>query len=105
MLLHEAFRDHGAEFRFDFNQFYRFFGDCKVIHTSGVELFIECKVAHCRVNASLYMDHLQCERGEKRDIFSWKAQWDFLFTLVGLQKKAGNLHGFLIPRDVIPHEW
>ena len=51
------------------------------------------------------MDHYQCERGETRDIFSWKAQWDFLFTVVTLNETARTSRAFLISRDAIPHEW
>lgn len=105
MLLYRALQDHSTELCLDFNQYYRFFGDCKAIHRSGVELFIECKSSHCRSfgsGASLRMDHLQTERGSLQDLFSWKAQWDFLFTVPRIEDAAP---AFLIPRDRIPREW
>lgn len=87
-------------------------GDLKFVDvTNGAEYFVETKKNHWNIiedekTGSSIWRHSQAAMGfHERPIFTWKAQWDFLYTTQKFQRKPQDWRAFLIPRDEIPIHW
>ncbi|KAL9042304.1 MAG: hypothetical protein Q9180_000700 [Flavoplaca navasiana] len=100
--IHSAFQGFSNIFRVEFNDNFPFLGDFKIVDLDRAELFVEAKLQNCQFqlekgDPSNYMRHRQILslHGGIRLIFSWKAQWDFLYTA------SGN-EALFLPRDLIP---
>ena len=105
MRLHKAFADFSSRFGFENLDIYVLFGDFAFVHKpTGVEVIVEAKGKHCYYDLegeATYMHHHQYVKGfDGRMIFSWRVQWDFLFTEHISEDKA-----LFLPRDLIPKDW
>ena len=102
----EIFKTHSQRFRVEFVSVSPFLGDMRLIDKiTGEEVFVELKLGHCglvrREHSRLnVLWHLQAACGQKRPIFSWKAQWDYIFTVTSTRQT-----GYFLPRDDIPTSW
>ncbi|KAL8982261.1 MAG: hypothetical protein Q9205_003171 [Flavoplaca limonia] len=105
--LYEAFAKHSRDFRVELVGVSPLLADLKLIgHNRKAELFVEVKKEHCLLESDgrsktpqlLYIRQVLRDR---RLMFSWKSQWDYLFlTVKNMPTKA-----FLLPRDRIPIPW
>ena len=102
--LHAAFEHSSHKYRVETLNVGPLFADFKFVHkVSNVEVMVEIKSQHCWFELKeedAYMRHAQHAVGLGRNIFSWRVQWDFLYTL----PKQGRWALFL-PRDLIPDDW
>ena len=87
-------------------------GDMKLVYnTTGTEILVEVKKDHCDFAlgeelepSQRYMKHGQDVRGLRdRQVFSWKAPWDYIYTVQGRGKRREE--ALFIPRDMIPQSW
>ena len=101
-----AFKQHSTKFRVELLALAPLLGDCKLISIpTDEEIIVECKTAHCKLRhedaqGSWCLLHQPYALGSSRLIFSWRSQWDYLYT-----KLAGSHEGLFIPRDRIPKGW
>ncbi|KAL8636811.1 MAG: hypothetical protein Q9226_009206, partial [Calogaya cf. arnoldii] len=102
--IHAAFQEYSTAYRVEFTDLFPFLGDFKIVDLlHGTETFVEAKLNACKwrlkeAGSSNYMGHNHLtfnEDGEERFVFSWKAQWDYLYTV--WEGKA-----LFIPRDLFP---
>ena len=106
-VVHRAFLTYSDRFEVRFVEILPITADFKFFQESiGLEIFVEAKKSHCHFNLDpgLYnfMNHSQWDSKMERLTFSWKAQWDYLYTLNGLGHEREAL---FIPRDLIPQTW
>ena len=87
-------------------------GDLKFVDlTDGAECFVEAKKNHLRIiedeeTGSRIWQHKQDRLHFKQSaIFTWKVQWDFLYTTYTHQRDPDDKRAFLIPRDEVPTHW
>lgn len=104
----EAFRDHSKRFRVELIGVAPLIGDVKLVDkdTQKVVAFIELKRTLCRVVAGLsgsgeIFQHNQASTDQKRLIFDWKAQWDYIFTTTVDKPDTA----YFFPRGSIPASW
>ncbi|KAL8692789.1 MAG: hypothetical protein Q9218_002260 [Villophora microphyllina] len=108
--IEERLRQGSSRFRVQLTEIFPLSGDCTFLDSkTGEKVFVELKSAYCRIKHGLQpaIEHRQqvfwTRRGSKslyHPIFSWKAQWDFLYTMT-----ASRTEVLLIPRDRIPDSW
>lgn len=107
-VIHKAFLANWISFEVHLVDIFPISGDFKFVEKStGVEMIVETKGGHCIFNLDQeeggFMNHVQYPYGVRgRLIFSWKAQWDYIYTTNALCNKDEAL---FIPRDVIPPTW
>ena len=111
--LWKAFHKDSKRYQLNFCEIRPIFGDFKILHrTSGVESHIEEKTDHCRLvrdkeTGNLVLQHLQSSCGyTDRPVFTWKAQWDFLYaSIIPDPGDLGASQALFVPRDRIPKSW
>lgn len=89
------------------------FGDCKLVNVGNdQEQFIECKSGSCQFEYDAegrpcVLRHYQSRLGfSDVQIFTWKCQWDFLYTVAESSGISRPRHiAAFIPRDEIPQSW
>ncbi|KAL9035157.1 MAG: hypothetical protein Q9180_005010 [Flavoplaca navasiana] len=101
-VVHRAFGAYSDRFKVQFVEILPITADFKFFQEStGLKIFVEAKKSHCKFNldvgAASFMSHAQWDSKMERLVFSWKAQWDFLYTLDIHERQA-----LFIPRDFIP---
>ncbi|KAI4273778.1 MAG: hypothetical protein LQ337_004410 [Flavoplaca oasis] len=107
-VVYRAFAAHSVRFNVQFVEMFPITADFKFLQlSSGIEIFVEAKKCHVDFRLDLgedsYMRHAQWSTGmKKKIIFSWKAQWDYLYTVNSL---GGGTQALFIPRDVIPRSF
>ncbi|KAL8799106.1 MAG: hypothetical protein Q9182_006139 [Xanthomendoza sp. 2 TL-2023] len=101
---HRAFQNCSTTFRVEFVDVLPLLADFKLVDLrDGTQIFVEAKLGQCAFvlgnkKSSNYMYHMQYTQttaNEGRLVFTWKVQWDFLYTEFGHQ-------ALFIPRDMIP---
>ena len=101
-----AFKQHSPKFRVELLALAPLLGDCKLVSLpTGDEIIIECKTGHCRLGQTdvpgvWRLLHAGCASASARLIFTWRSQWDYLYT-----KLAESHDALFIPRDRIPKGW
>ncbi|KAL8762040.1 MAG: hypothetical protein Q9184_001887 [Pyrenodesmia sp. 2 TL-2023] len=101
-----AFKTRPTDFKVQCVDILPVTGDFKLVQKStGTELLVEAKKCHCSFSLDRgkkgFMTHQQYSCGvDERYIFSWKAQWDYLYTL-----NENETEALFIPRDIIPPSW
>ena len=102
-----AFDKYSSTFAVRFFDIRPIFGDFKIAHLgTGTESFVEAKTLHCRIRkiretGGFLLQHLQTSMSSStRAIFTWRAQWDFLYSHVD-----GRDQALFVPRDKIPKNW
>lgn len=100
----KAFRACSGEYRVELVGVAPLLGDMKLVHLeTEMEIIIECKDKHCEIipsDAHSIIHHAQsCLGFTGKGIFTWKAQWDWIFTTIGAER------ALFLPRDNIPLEW
>ena len=105
--LFRAFDTYSSTFAVRFFDIRPIFGDFKIAHLgTGTESFVEAKSLHCRIQkiketGRFLLQHSQtCLPSPTRAIFTWRAQWDFLYSHVNDGDQA-----LFVPRDKIPKNW
>ena len=107
--LFRAFAGNSERFAVTYLDIRPVFGDFKIVHLlTGEESFVEAKTLHCRVEAvgsgTLLLQHSQtCLPDPDRAVFTWRAQWDYLYTHVA--SDSSSEHALFVPRDKIPKSW
>ncbi len=105
-VIYNAFKTRGASFHVHLVDIKPITGDFKLVEKStGTEIMVEVKRQHCNFQLEPgqinFMEHHQfCCGVDERYAFSWKAQWDFIYTTDPSMTKA-----LFIPRDAIPLTW
>ncbi len=102
-----AFKQHSTKFRIELLALAPLLSDCKLVSIpTRQEIIVECKTGHFELmredaQGSWCLFHQGCALGyAKKLIFSWRSQWDYLYT-----KLARSHDGLFIPRDRIPKGW
>ncbi len=114
--LHAAFKDFSLAFQIEVIVFAPLFGDLKIVEiATQEEIFVEAKKGHYRIcrdeTGSAAMLHKSYNIDMDRRIFTWKAQWDYLWTHspshVPFDGRVGTsaADAYFIPRDAIPEHW
>ena len=121
--LFSAFAAHSNKFRIELARVRPLLGDFKIVSSASygleppvessrsssgeVAIFVEAKVLHCKTvrddqTNQLHLLHAQSSMCyTERPIFTWKAQWDYIYTTLG----SGSEQALFIPRDKIPKAW
>ena len=104
--IHQAFANFSNDFRVELLTIFPLFGDFKITQIStGIEIIVEIKADHCvyAPNKEIpHMRHSQLSMGfTNRHIFTWKTQWDFLYTTTTKNRQQA----LFLPRDLIPPTW
>lgn len=85
-------------------------GDFKIVHiATGTETIVEAKKGHCQLRldgrgATPLRHDRYAMQFDGKDIFDWKATWDYIFT----SSRAGGreeIDALFLPRDRIPTNW
>ena len=101
-----AFKQHSTKFRVELLALAPLLGDCKLVSIpTGKEIIVECKTGHCELkredgHGSWCLLHQGYASGSAKLIFSWRSQWDYLYT-----KLARSQDALFVPRDRIPKRW
>lgn len=80
--------------------------DCKLVSIpGGEEIIVECKIGQYRIKSDgpsrpRTLQHMKATRVADRMIFTWRSQWDYIYTKHSRSRKA-----LFIPRDRIPKKW
>ncbi|KAL8991011.1 MAG: hypothetical protein Q9177_000468 [Variospora cf. flavescens] len=105
--VYDAFQTQPSDCTLHFVEILPITGDFKLVHEgTGLELIVEAKKCHCDFDLGQgpdsSMTHSQWAVGmsQRHCIFSWKAQWDFLYNTSRSGREA-----LFIPRDEIPQSW
>ena len=108
--LWNAFHKLSKNYHIDFCDIRPVLGDFKIIHRfTGEESHVEEKTDHCRLvrgeeTGGFLLQHSQKSCGSSdRAVFTWKAQWDFLYASV--ISSSGPSQALFVPRDKIPKSW
>ena len=106
--VHSAFGEHSIRFKVHLVDIFPPSGDFKFLQQpSGAQIIVEVKKMHCAFDLNQgkhsFMTHEQYALGfaAKKLIFSYKAQWDYIYTTNELDRKTA----LLIPRDMIPRSF
>ena len=109
--LYKAFYHYSTKYHVDLPDIRPILRDLKIIEKETTEkgtkreVFVEAKSAHCRiitnrVDGTTRLHHQANAVGdETRLIFSWRAEWDYLYIV------ATNKQALLLLRDRILREW
>ena len=108
--LWNAFHKYSKSYQINFCEIRPIFGDFKIIHrTTSAESHIEEKTDHYRLvrdkeTGSFLLQHLQNSCGySNKAVFTWKAQWDFLYaSVIPDSGDSGPSQALFVPRDRIP---
>ena len=110
VVLFQAFDRYSKNFRIRFCDIRPVLGDFKITHLSTEEeIHVEAKILHCRLSyvastGFLLLQHSQtCLSSSDRAVFTWRAQWDYLYTHVS--SELGSKQALFVPRDKIPKTW
>ena len=101
-----AFKQHSTKFRVELLALAPLLGDCKLVSIpTGDEIIVECKTGHCRLGRTngpkvRRLLHAGYQMASQKLIFTWRSQWDYLYTKLSRSHEA-----LFIPRDRIPKGW
>ncbi len=110
--LYRAFAGHSKRFRISFCDVRPMLGDFKIAHLQTGEFsHVEDKILHCEViyveeTEAYSLRHAQtCLMSPERAVFTWKAQWDYLYSHINFNSNFGPKQALFVPRDKIPKSW
>lgn len=102
--LYDAFANHSLRFQVELVGVSPMLADMKLIDPSRkVEIFVEMKEKFCNLittGHSQVLGFMQVRDGT-RLTFSWKSQWDYIYSTVANMPSTA----ILLPRDEIPLTW
>lgn len=109
-VMYDAFKTCSQEFRVEMCDIVPVTGDFKIVHiATGTETLVEAKKGHCQFRldgrevTALRHDRYAMQF-EGKEIFDWKATWDYIFTSSRANGKEEN-DALFLPRDRIPINW
>ena len=110
--MYHAFERYSRHYIVEFNECQSLFEDFKLLNEEKeIETFIEVKDRHCRLqlnsnDESLSLCHQRYRLGEKFYLmFSWKSQWNYLFTVLDKRYSYEERSIVMLFRDEISLNW
>lgn len=110
-VMYDAFKTCSQEFRVEMCDIVPVTGDFKIVHiATGTGTAVEAKKGHChfrlddRRGATPLRHDRYAMQFEGKEIFDWKATWDYIFTLSRADGKE-ETDALFLPRDCIPIHW